>query len=185
MASSTIHLAIAKKFLEKKDYNREEFLKGALFPDTVKNKDITHYTDLNRGKDNISHLRGKVNLYSFLLAHNSLTDFERGWFVHLVADYLFFDECFTAQYLLTHSYEEFRRDLYFAYDSLNKYIANKYSISMEDYTVYPNEFYPGSFYQECIFTKDMIDEFILKASSFDIDSYIEKIKIAKKNIKPY
>ena len=60
MASSVIHLAVAKKFLEKNpNLNKKEVLKGSLYPDTVK-KDISHYTDLNRGTDNVSHLKGKI-----------------------------------------------------------------------------------------------------------------------------
>lgn len=184
MASSAIHLAVAKKILEhNKALNKKEVLKGSLYPDTVK-KDISHYTDLNRKTDNVSHLQGKVNLYAFLLDHPNLTDFEIGWFIHLFTDYLFFDECFTKEYLLTHSYEEFRHDLYFSYDCTTNYIIDKYNITMEDYESYPNEFYPGKEYQDCLFTKEMLDELINHAGNINIEKYIEKIKKHKRNVKP-
>lgn len=96
MASATIHLAVAKKYLEKnKNHDYEKVIAGALYPDAAQNNDESHYTDINRGSDNLSHVRGKVNLYSFLTNHDNLDDFELGWFLHLVTDYLFFEECFT------------------------------------------------------------------------------------------
>lgn len=186
MASSPIHLAIAKKVLEKENnLDRRKVLAGALYPDTVQDKNKSHYADLTkRGKNNVSHLAGKVNLYSFLLEHENLTDFEFGWFLHLVTDYLFFDECFTREYLLTHSYETFRKDLYFAYDCLCEYLIEKYGITMEDYTDYRSEFYPGTGYQECIFSKELIDSFINRVSTIDYNKYVKKIRQAKINVKP-
>jgi len=94
MASSPIHLAIAKKVLEKyNNYDKRQVLAGSLYPDTIQDKNKSHYADLSkRGKDNINHLAGKVNLYSFLLEHDNLNSFEFGWFLHLVTDYLFFEE---------------------------------------------------------------------------------------------
>ncbi len=98
----------------------------------------------------MSYLQGKVNLYAFLQNHQDLNDFELGWFLHLVTDYLFFDECFTKEYLLTHTFQQFREDLEFAYSHLNLYLSKKYHITKEDYQAYPNEFYPGVEYQKCI-----------------------------------
>lgn len=184
MASSVIHLAFAKKFLEKNPtLNKKEVLKGALYPDTVE-KDISHYTDLTRGKDNISHLKGKVNLYSFLLDHKNLNDFEIGWFLHLVTDYLFFDECFTKEYLQTHTYDEFRHDLYYSYDCTTNYIKDKYNVTMEDYESYPNEYYPGGEYKDCLFTYEMLDKLISHANNINLSDYTEKIIKNKGNLKP-
>ncbi len=187
MASGYIHLAITKNYLKKYSYlSKEDVLRGTIYPDTVKDKNISHYGDMSkRGKDIISHLQGKVNLYSFLIEHTNLTDFEFGWFLHLMQDFLFFDECFSKDYLLTHSYEDFRSDLYFGYECSNDYLAHKYAISREDFTIYPDEMYPGIPYQDNILSKELIDSFIDRASSIDICQYIEQIKIAKRNIKPY
>ena len=185
MASSAIHLAIAKKFFEKNNIsNYEKFIAGNLYPDASDNKDQTHYTDMNRGNDNISHVQGKVNLYSFLEDRNELDDFELGWFLHLVTDYLFFEECFSKQYLLENSYKKFCEDLYFAYNCLNTYISDKYNISKEDYNSYPSEYHPGSEYKNCILTKEMIDKFIERVSSININEYIKLIRITKANVKP-
>ncbi len=185
MACATIHLAIAKKYLEKNNtLNYDKFIAGTLYPDAVNDNDKSHYTDKNRGRDNVSHVRGKVNLYSFLQDHNNLDDFELGWFLHLITDYLFFEECFTTKYLLENSYESFCKDLYFAYSCLNTYLSEEYKIVEEDYKSYPSELYPGILYQDCILSKDAINIFIKKVSSIDINSYIIKIKDNKKNVKP-
>ena len=51
MASSEIHLAVAKKYFEKNNIlNYEKFIAGSLYPDACENKDQTHYTDSNRGR---------------------------------------------------------------------------------------------------------------------------------------
>lgn len=186
MACATIHLAIAKKYLENhKNLDYEQFIAGTLYPDAADNNDESHYTNKDRGNNNVSHVRSKVNLYAFLEEHHHLNDFELGWFMHLVTDYLFFEECFTEEYLLKNSYEKFCQDLYFAYSCLNLYLSEKYSITAEDYKSYPSELYPGIPYQECILSKNMINDFIVRVSSLDINSYMKKIKKLKKNIKPY
>ena len=56
MASSSIHLAVSKLYLEKSNiiHNKEKVLHGTLYPDTVENKAISHFTDKDRGKDSIT-----------------------------------------------------------------------------------------------------------------------------------
>ena len=185
MACATVHLAIAKKFLEKHpNLNSNDIINGSLYPDASNDDAKSHYTDPNRGSDNVSHVRGKVNLYQFLQEHKNMNDFELGWFLHLVTDYLFFEECFTTEYLETKSYEDFRDDLYYAYTHLNLYLSEKYGITDDDYKEYPSELYPGLPYEKCIISKEMIDEFIDRVCSINIEKYISKIKSVKKNIKP-
>lgn len=114
--------------------------------------------------------------------HNNLNDFELGWFIHLITDYLFFKECFSEEYLKSISYETFCKDLYEAYECLNDYITKKYQITIDDYKAYPSEYYPGKEYHKCILKKEEIDHFINEVSSIDIDKYIKLIKKEKKNI---
>ncbi len=185
MACATIHLAIAKKYLEKhNELDYDKVIAGTLYPDAAEDNDKSHYTGKNRGKDNVSHVRGKVNLYEFLKEHYTLDDFEFGWFLHLITDYLFFEECFTTEYLLENSYEDFCKDLYFAYNCLNLYLSDKYLITDEDYKSYPSEKYSGIPYQDSILPAKMIDDFIKRVSSIDIEEYIKKINLYKGNVKP-
>ena len=185
MACSTIHLAVAKQYLEKhQQFNYEKVIAGTLSPDASSNNDLSHYTALNRGSDNVSHVRGKVNLYAFLKEHKTLNDFELGWFLHLVTDYLFFEECFSENYLLNNSYETFCKDLYFAYEHLNLYLTETYQITESDYKDYPSEFYEGKPYENCILPIEMIDQFICRVSNSDLELYIQKIIHYQRNIKP-
>ena len=79
MASATIHLAIAKKYLEKhNELDYEKVIAGTLYPDTTKTNNKTHYTKVYRGKDNLSHVRSKVNLYNFFNENESLDEFKLG-----------------------------------------------------------------------------------------------------------
>lgn len=185
MASASMHLAIAKEYYKMHNtLDYDKYMAGNLYPDTFKNKDESHYTDKNRGKDMVSHLKGKVNLYNFLQEHNIKDSFEFGWFMHLVTDYLFFQECFTEEYLLGHSFDEFRKDLYYGYDCLANHVEEKYNLVLDDYKAYPNERHQGIGYKDCIFTIEMIDKFIERVSSIDMDKYIEKIFENKMNVKP-
>lgn len=185
MACATIHLAIAKKYLEKhKNFNYRDVISGTLYPDDAINQEESHYTDLTRGDDVISHVNGKVNLYAFLQDHKSLNDYELGWFLHLVTDYLFFQECFPKSYLLKISYEEFKNDLYYAYKHLNSYLEQNYNITSDDYIDHPNQYYSGVNYEECILPIDLVNNFINRVSSIDINAYIKKIEKFKKNVKP-
>lgn len=185
MASSAIHLAVAKKYLRNNNKNiTDAFLKGTLEPDTVEDKGLSHYTNKYRGKDNVSHVENKVNLYAFLKEHESLDDFHMGWFLHLVTDYLFFSECFTTEYLLGTTYEEFCKDLYYGYSCLTDYVSKKFDITIDDYASHPSEYYPGTGYKDCIFTLEQIENFIERVAAIDLENYITKIKAAGCNVKP-
>ncbi len=185
MACMSLHLAIAKQYLENhKTLSAREVIKGTIYPDSIKGDDKTHYTNPFRGCDNVSHVKGKVNLYAFLKEHESLNAFELGWFLHLVTDYLFFQECFTEEYLLSRTYQEFCTELYHTYSFVNLYMEEKYNITKEDFKDYPSEYYPGIFYEDCILSKERIDTFIKRVSSIDLFTYIVKIRNRKENCKP-
>jgi len=56
---------------------------------------------------------------------------------------------------------------------------------MEDYTDYKSEYFPGKNYQKCIFSKELIDNFINRVSSIDYNKYIKKLVRNKTNVKPW
>lgn len=185
MANATIHLAVAKKYLEKnQSINYPDFIAGTLYPDAVEDSNKSHYTSPNRGTDNLSRLRGRVNLPAFLEEHENLTDFELGWFLHLVADYLFFNDYFASSYLESITHQEFCKELYFAYDHISNYLTEKYHITKEDYQAYPKQYYPGLPYENCLLKLAEVDNFITRVSSIDLPKYMKKIKTAKTNVKP-
>ena len=60
----------------------EEFIKGVVFPDGVKDKSLTHYGSGS----------SKVNLVEFLNEKKLNNSFNRGYFLHLYTDYLFYNK---------------------------------------------------------------------------------------------
>lgn len=185
MASSVIHLAVAKEYYKHHfDLDYDMFIKGTLYPDACEDKDAAHYTNPKRGKSNFEHVQGKVRLYAFLKDHPTLDSFTLGWFLHLTTDYLFFDSFFSKEYLDSHTYEEFCHDLYYGYNCLTDYLTSKYHVLERDYQAYPGEYYPGIGYHECIFNIEDMDNFITKTSKIDIPKYITKIREVKQNVNP-
>lgn len=185
MACASIHLAIAKEYIKRHSgLNKEQVFAGTLYPDSVEDDTKTHYTLQNRGMDILSHVQGKVDLYAFLKENEPLDDFSLGWFLHLVTDYLFFQECFSKQYFNNLTYQRFCKELYHAYSCLNLYIEEKYNITKEDYEAYPSEYYTGIPYEECILNKKMVDDFITRVASIDIETYCKLLKKHKQNRKP-
>ena len=84
MAGYVIHLAVAEEYLRnhkdnKEDYN--EFIEGVIYPDSVKDKSETHYGEISND----------ANLYEFLQDKNIDNSFNRGYFLHLLTDYLFYN----------------------------------------------------------------------------------------------
>lgn len=61
-----------------------------------------------------------VNLYNFLKAHKIDTSFNRGYFLHLLTDYLFYN-----RYI-----EYWSTDIYTDYDLLNPYLLKKYHVKL-------------------------------------------------------
>lgn len=114
MAGYVIHIAIAQEYLRKnnKEYNRD-FIKGAILPDLTNDKSKTHY-----GKS-----PSYTNLKRFLLENEIKSDIDKGIFIHLITDYLFYNyyiENFSKQYI------------YDDYDISNKTLIYKYNVKLID-----------------------------------------------------
>lgn len=114
MPSYIVHLAIAQEYLKKhnKKYSKD-FILGSLEPDFTTVKSETHY--------------GKSPAYTSLkeyLKNNKInTDFDQGYFLHLVTDYLFYN----------HYLNELRKpQIYDDYDILTKPLLEKYNIILPE-----------------------------------------------------
>ena len=123
MAGYVIHLAIAEEYLRKhndikEDY--EEFIKGVIYPDSVTDKSLTHYGIKS----------SKVILKDFLQDNEINNSYMRGYFLHLITDYLFYNK-----YL-----EKFSKDIYNDYDILNKRLIEKYNVVLPE-NIQNNVFY--------------------------------------------
>lgn len=154
MAGYVIHLSVAKEYLKKhpddnEDYN--EFIEGVIFPDSVKIKSETHY-----GPES-----SKSNLYDFLQEHKLNTSFERGYFLHLLTDYLFYNkylDCIST-------------DIYNDYDILNDTLIKKYDI------VLPEKVRNKVFSKEGnlkILSIELVENLVKEISELDIDTVAEE-----------
>lgn len=101
MASFNIHLAVGKRYLEKTNIikNEKDFYKGIIEPDLVSDKKTTHYTGTNDKSDLLKYLSLKVQLKEYLKNESTDSDYQKGVFLHLITDYLFFNTFFDNRLL--------------------------------------------------------------------------------------
>ena len=112
MPGYVIHIATAQEYLKKHNSveNEEEFIKGVIFPDSTSDKSTTHY-----GRSS-----GHSNIGKFLKSNKINTSFNRGYFLHLITDYLFYN------YYL----DKFSKDIYNDYDIINARLMEKYNVNL-------------------------------------------------------
>lgn len=111
MPGYVIHLAIAEKNINLSNIrNKEEFIKGVIAPDILKNIGIdSHYGNSSN-----------PNLKKFLEKHNLETDYNKGYFLHLVTDYLFYNKFL----------DRWSSEIYDDYNTLNQILVKKYDIQI-------------------------------------------------------
>lgn len=112
MPSFTIHLAVAKRYLENHRYeNEEEFLNGVIAPDLME-KPNSHYGEAT----------SKPGLDDFILENKLDSSYNRGYLLHLYTDKIFYQQFLDMR--------GFKKDIYNDYDILNKSIVEKYKIDI-------------------------------------------------------
>lgn len=155
MAGYVIHLAVAESYIKKhegdiKDYNR--FIEGVIFPDSVSDKSITHYGDKS----------SKTDLKAFLEDNKIDNDYNKGYFLHLVTDYIFYNK------LLKY----FSKDIYNDYDILNEKLQKKFNVTL------PENIKDRVFYKEGktkVLKLENIIKFIEDVSDYKLDEIKERI----------
>ena len=164
MPGHVIHLAVAEEYLRNYPNRKEakehkeyiEFIHGVVFPDCEKDKSITHY-----GKSS-----SFANLEKFLQDKDLSTSFNRGYFMHLMTDYLFYNRCI----------ECFSKAIYNDYDLSNKKLMEKYKVKLPkgvEHEVFYND---GPESEMKVFTMDMICKFIEETGKLDIDEVAKEVK---------
>ena len=156
MPGYVIHLAVAEEYLKnhknrKEDYN--EFIEGVIFPDSVKDKSETHY----------GRKSSESNLLEFLKENKIDNSFKRGYFLHLLTDYLFYN-----RYV-----DKMSKDMYNDYDILNKRLIDKYKV------ILPEKVKDKVFYKEngelVILSMELVDRLIYDISKMDIDNIAKEV----------
>ena len=156
MAGYVIHLAVGEQFLknfpnEIKSY--EEFIKGIIYPDNVTDKSQTHYGPKS----------SKVNLNSFFEERDIIDDFNKGYFLHLVCDYLFYNKFLTV-YSKKYIYDD--------YDILNRDIEIMFNVKIPD-CIKDKVFYKDG--QTKILNLKDTAEFIKKVASYNLNDIKKEV----------
>ncbi len=175
MASTIIHLAVAKRVNDELNLNEKELFLGAISPDIAKivgiPRSITHFVT---GDD-----LDLINVNSFLSKYkNTLNNtFELGYYIHLLTDELWFNE-FIGNYVNDHGItdkdgrkleldsETVKMMLYNDYTNLNAKVLSYYNMDL------------SLFYEELNFPHSHIEEF--KDEYFP--TLIEKMGIVSQNM---
>ena len=132
------------------DYNR--FIEGVIFPDSISDKSITHYGEKS----------SKTDLKAFLEDNKIDNDYNKGYFLHLVTDYIFYNK------LLKY----FSKDIYNDYDILNEKLQKKFNVTL------PENIKDKVFYKEGktkVLKLENIIKFIEDVSDYKLDEIKERI----------
>ena len=193
MPSFNIHLAVAVKYCENnKIENKELFFRGSIDPDLVKDKSISHYTGMRDERVLRQYVFEKVRLNEFLKENKVETDYEKGIFLHLATDFIFYQEFLSDEYLAGVDYDGMIQDLYYSYRISNPYLEEKYNIHALNLDDVMNQNIKQTLKRMNVdnsngfnlLPEEKMDNFINKMSKLDLNSYIEKIKNEDKNVFP-
>ena len=155
MAGYVIHLAVAEAYKSKHPddiENYDDFIQGIIFPDSVYDKSITHYGEKS----------SKVNLREFLKENEINNDYDKGYFLHLVTDYIFYNkflECFS-------------KDIYNDYDVTNKELIDKYNVTILD-TIKDKVFFKDG--DTKVMSIDLAKKVIDEVSELNLEEIINEI----------
>ena len=178
MPALTVHLAIAKKYLESHpEEDEESFISGSIAPDFGYDKFSNHY-----GKvfDKITCLEEYVCLmvdYNEYLKHNKLdTSYNRGFFLHLVTDYIFYYDFLNNNHIKNLNLNEIIKIGYEDFDSINSYLIQKYDLKIPDIA---NDVIEYSDDEPKILKKEEIVDFIEFIGTVDLKKYKRIVKVKK------
>ena len=122
MASFSMHLAIAKLYLEiHPEEDIDEFIKGTLAPDLTNDKSVSHYGKHSAWSNPAKYLQSNEN--------DTENSFKKAYFLHLITDYLFYHKLIDIDdYLEKLGVDEWRRRHRTDFDILEDEIKKKYGI---------------------------------------------------------
>lgn len=157
MPGYVIHLATANEYIRKhKDEikNKEDFFKGCIAPDETdkENKKVTHY---GNGSD-------QVELRKYLQSNNLDSDYQKGYFLHLITDYIFYNKLL----------ECISKKIYNDYDILNDYLIKKYDVKLLE-EIKDKVFYTDG--QTEILSKELAEKIIDVASETSLEEVKNEI----------
>ena len=185
MASTAIHIAIAQEWAKKHKVNNiDDFVFGAVAPDLFdklyENKNA-HYGNLKAGLTLKEYYCKKVNLSSYVEQNEIVSDFNKGYFLHLVVDHFFYTQFIDLDYV-EKADNKFKSELYDTYDAVEYFVNVKYNVNynnshkeMEYYKNKHEKSLPMKVENQ-IFTNQEIFDFIDKMAELDLEKIFSDIK---------
>ena len=188
MPSLTIHIAVGMEYLKNFNiFDKPQFLDGIMAPDLIGRqgtiqKRQSHFSDQFFDKMTLEEVcEAHVNLYSYLSKTEIKDDYDKGYFLHLATDYLFYtkfvyEEIFKKNKNIQITKEN-AKSLYDDYNRVDKFIETKYNVD--------NSKNPwagkGEDGEPKYFKKTDLYKFIDVCSKIDLEKLREKVLTNKNN----
>ena len=179
MASVGVHLVIGKEFLKRNKIKREkDFLRGCVAPDIARDRTKAHFSNKRIASSYTDAIINKVDLKKFVSSHTLESDYFKGYFLHLLTDYIFY-----KKYLLNWdrykkienklSYIEIKNIIYLDYNKINSWLYSNYDISATELPEIANGIHDG----KCdVLTTGLIKKVIKECSMCDLNKIYDEIK---------
>lgn len=156
MAGYIMHLAVGEEY--RRNYpdqinNEDEFIKGILYPDLTHDHSKTHYGPKS----------SQVNLKSFFNNRDINSDFHKGYLIHLVTDYLFYNK-----FLKKFS----KKDIYTDYDITNMELKNEFNVKIPEEVIDMIFFKNG---ETKIIDLEETKDFIRKTGKYNLEDIKEAV----------
>lgn len=187
MPSFNIHLAVGKRYIEKHPTeisDMKAFNYGLIAPDLVENKRISHYSGTNDRNNLVEYLKEKVRLDYFLASETIETDYQKGVFLHLITDEIYFNQFFEKEYITQIAYDNFIKDQRYSYQVIGDDIDKKYNLDYQELQDAINknlaqdrkEHHIKEEVRTNILPLSKVEQFIEQVSDINLEVYQENIK---------
>ena len=192
MPSFCIHLAIGNLYATKNKINdKSAFDSGIIAPDFQKDKEKSHYSAPKMPTDTLLDIfNKKVQLAEFLKVNSIDDDYNKGVFLHLITDYIYFTKFFSKD-LIIELGEDFLPSMYYSYDLVKDHVENKYDVK------YPGEIsgiieninnkrkilgFDKGITKPNIIPMEKLDKFIDFCANINLENFAKKIRSTQTNI---
>ena len=144
MPCLAVHLAVAKKYLENHNEDKNEFILGTIAPDinlpdidkyikgTSEDKKSHHFGNSIETNSLIEYMKNKVNFSLFFSYNDINTSFTKAYFLHLLCDYYFFGDYIKDERLKNLSLRDAIKVGYNDYNLITPILINKYGLEVPD-----------------------------------------------------
>ncbi len=179
MASLILHEIIGELYCEKNGISdRENFLSGNIAPDILPtDKNANHYTSDHNYSIYLDAIKGRVNLTRFCKEDNIDTIYRKGYFLHLVTDYIFYERLIISNIrfadFIVSPYFPSAQKMYKDYERVAYYVCSNYPNI--DISKLPSFATPILEEPMLLFTNDEISKFIEICSSINIEELFKQI----------